>query len=610
MRGNIQQIFEIIRKINYILNKRQKRMGLVVLFMIIINACLELIGVTAILPFIQAITAPDLLSQNKLIKVFIALFELKDLNEILVLLGVMLIILYLLKNLFMIFSHYIQADYAAKVEKELSLKMLYSYLSRPYTFFLDVNSAEILRGCGDDINSVYEMISAFLDILTECFSVFMIGLFIICTDPFIAFGVLSLMALVFIGMALLFKPKIKRAGKDYFWASTKRNKAIYQSIMGIKDIFVMQRRQLFINEYEKASEMARKARCISTTLNNSPNRIVEGICVGGIIGIICIRLVLNDANVNEFIPKLGVFAMAAFKIFPSIGKLVSRTNGIIYYMPGLENVYDNMLEAELYDAQQRKYKEKKVTSKSTQNQKVNFINQLVIKNVLWQYHKAKNPVLVNVNMSFRKGESVALIGTSGAGKTTLADIILGLLRPQVGAVEMDGTDIYTIPETWAHIVGYVPQSVFLIDDTVRNNISFGLPTEQVSDKEIWDALERAQLASFIRTLPDKLDTIVGERGVKISGGQRQRIAIARALYNKPEILVLDEATAALDNETEAAVMESIDALQGQITLIIVAHRLSTIQNCDKIYEIRDGIAVERVKEEVLGNILISNYEND
>ena len=199
-----------------------------------------------------------------------------------------------------------------------------------------------------------------------------------------------------------------------------------------------------------------------------------------------------------------------------------------------------------------------------------------------------------------KGESIAFIGASGAGKTTLSDIILGLLQPAKGTVEMDGIDVYTIPMQWAHIVGYVPQAIFLMDDTVRNNIAFGLPVDKIEDTYIWDALEKAQLKDFIEKLPYGLDTIVGERGVKFSGGQRQRIAIARALYNKPEILVLDEATAALDNETETAVMESIDALQGQITMIIVAHRLTTIRNCDRIYEIKDGMAVERSKEEVFG----------
>ena len=232
---------------------------------------------------------------------------------------------------------------------------------------------------------------------------------------------------------------------------------------------------------------------------------------------------------------------------------------------------------------------------------IEFKEKLVIQNVGWKYKNQKKSVLSNVCMEIRKGESIAFIGSSGSGKTTLSDIILGLLHPRQGAILMDDNiDVYSILDEWGHIVGYVPQSVFLLDDTVRNNILFGLPKEQVNDALIWESLEQAQIKEFIESLPEGLDTIVGERGIKFSGGQKQRIALARALYNKPEILVLDEATAALDGETEKAVMDSISALQGKITMIIVAHRLTTIRDCDKIYRIENGIATEVRKEEIFG----------
>ena len=229
---------------------------------------------------------------------------------------------------------------------------------------------------------------------------------------------------------------------------------------------------------------------------------------------------------------------------------------------------------------------------------IEFQEVVSVENIVWQYEGQTKPVLTDVSLCIHKGESVALIGASGSGKTTLSDILLGLLAPEKGSIYMDGIDIYTIPKIWARIVGYVPQSVFLIDDTIRNNVAFGL--RDVDDSDIWKALEQAQLKAFVETLPAGLDTIVGDRGIKFSGGQRQRVAIARALFNKPEILILDEATAALDNETEKAVMESIDALQGQITMVIVAHRLTTIRNCDSIYEVKEGKAIRRDKSEVFG----------
>ena len=229
---------------------------------------------------------------------------------------------------------------------------------------------------------------------------------------------------------------------------------------------------------------------------------------------------------------------------------------------------------------------------------VRFMESLRIDKVCWTYPKSDKQVLKDLSITIKKGESVGLIGPSGAGKTTLSDIILGLFKPQSGSVFMDGIDIYTIPGEWSSIIGYVPQSVYLTDDTIKNNIGFGTDENEIDDERVWHALEQAQLKDYVMSLPDKLETFVGERGIRFSGGQRQRIAIARALYYNPDILVLDEATSALDNETEKAIMESIDSLQRHKTLIIVAHRLTTLRNCDKIYEIKDGIAKEVNKKEV------------
>lgn len=601
MKERFLQIFELLKKLNYILNKKQKKKALFMLVIILTLSGLELIGVSFVLPFIQAVIAPDVLMKNHIIQSIMEWFNIKSENGLLILVGVTLIAFYLIKNAYMILAYYVRANYSTRIQKELSLKMLNSYMKRPYTFFLDTNTAEVIRGCSVDVSGVYNIVFHLFTIASEGLSIFLIGMFIFITDPFIALGVIVIMLLVLLGIVTVLKPLLKRLGKDILVASTKQSKAIYQSIAGIKEILVLKRMHLFEKEYEKASDLVRKIQCTYTTLQSVPDRLAEGICVGGIIGIVVIRLSYIGPDNMDYIPKLGVFAMAAFRVFPSVGKLAAAINGIVYNLPGLNNVYHNMLEVVSYEKEQKRYIELhgEHSLNTSYNRKLEFKNEIQIKGVSWQYNKAKKPVLTNVCMSIHKGEAVGLIGASGAGKTTLADVILGLLHPQYGVVNMDGIDIYTIPDEWAQIVGYVPQAVFLIDDTVRNNISFGLPNEEVRDEDIWEALERAQLAPFIRTLPEGLETVVGERGVKFSGGQRQRIAIARALYHKPEILILDEATAALDNETETAVMESIDALQGQVTMIIVAHRLTTIRNCDKIYEIKEGIAVERTKEEVL-----------
>lgn len=599
MKNNIKTIIDIIKELIFVLNKKQKRYVVVVMVIIVISSFFELLGVTAVLPFVQAVLAPEQIFSSSLAKPFIEFFRITTPQGLMLLCGVGIIGLYLFKNAYMLFSYFIQFDFATKVQKELSIKMLKSYMSRPYEYFLNVNSSEILRGCSTDTTNVYSILSYLFTIIAEVLAIFLIGCFIIVTEPWTALGILLLMGAVMLGMVMLFKPMAKRAGKEDRAASALKSKAIYQTVAGIKEIYVMQRKKLFVKEYEKASDIARKAQRTNSLITNAPDRIIEGICVSGLVGIICIRLLMNN-NMVDFVPKLAAFAMAAFKVLPSIGKITSRINGLVYCRPSLANVYDIMKEADEYERHYRRYAEEHGEVKESDD--LQFANKLTIQNVVWQYENQKAPVLTDTNLEIKKGQSIALIGASGAGKTTLADTILGLLHPQEGTVLMDGIDVYAMPKTWARIVGYVPQSVFLIDDTVRNNIAFGLPNDMIRDELIWDALERAQLKGFVAGLPSGLDTIVGERGVKFSGGQRQRIAIARALYNRPEILILDEATAALDNETETAVMESIDALQGQITMIIVAHRLTTIRNCDKIYEIRDGKAVEREKAEVLSGI--------
>lgn len=599
MTSNLRTMIQMLKQLNYILDKSQKKSALWLLSVIILSAGFELLGVTAILPFVEATVSPNKMLQNKYVMKIAPVFGIDNANMLLIFMGIGLILVYLVKNAFMLYANFVQYDFATRIQKEISVKMLHSYMSRPYTFFLSTNTSEILRGCSSDTVCVYSIIDFLSTILTQILMMFLIGIFLIYTDPIIAISVLSLMLIILLCMVLFFKPTIKKAGQRNIELLTINNKILVQITNGIKEIFVMQRKKLFLDAYDEASEQFRKMQRTYNVLSSSPDKIVEGVCISGIIGIVCIRLVNDSGNMIDFIPKLAAFAMAAFKILPSIGKIANRMTGIIYNRPGLVNVYQNMIEAERYTEQMRQY----VANKQMDAEHpidLGFQKQLSINHVFWQYENQMGSVLADLQLTIHKGESVAFVGASGAGKTTLSDVILGLLQPVKGSVEMDGIDVYTIPMQWAHIVGYVPQAIFLMDDTVRNNVAFGLPVDTIEDKHIWDALEKARLKEFVEKLPYGLDTIVGERGVKFSGGQRQRIAIARALYNRPEILVLDEATAALDNETETAVMESIDALQGQITMIIVAHRLTTLRNCDRIYEIKDGMAVERSKEEVLG----------
>lgn len=595
MKKNFVAFKSIYVQLSYVLDKGQKRGAAVVLLCMVMSSGMELLGVSAIYPFLQMILDEDAIQGKWYINWISNLFPNIMMKSLLIIMGVAIMLIYISKNLFLMLSAYVQNVYAAKMQKENTIKVLDAYLRRPYEFFMNTNSSIILRGIGTDVSGVYQILLYCFTILAEMLNVILLGVFLFITDSFMTVSAMILACICFLTILFGFKGRMKRAGEEMRQASALKTQYGYQSVNGIKEITVLDRRKNFVDKFRRAAEAEARISATNGFINACPDRILEGVCIAGFMGIVCLEI-LAGKDINSFIPVLGTFAIGAFRILPSISKISSRLNAMVFYRPCLQSTYDNLREINGYDENNAVIVPKE---KGLPIDNVLFRDNVEIKNISWKYLNTKENVLQDLSLTIHKGESVAFIGSSGTGKTTLADVIMGLLKPQSGTVEMDGVDIFSMPHQWARIIGYVPQSVYLIDDTVRSNVAFGLEEDEISDDKVWTALEEAQLKEFVASLPYGLNTIVGERGVKFSGGQRQRIAIARALYEDPDILVLDEATAALDTETENAVMESIDALQGSKTLIIVAHRLTTIRNCDKIYEIKDGIAVERSKAEIL-----------
>lgn len=589
----------LLVQLRYILDRKHRK-KLPRLFVLVFFASIfELLGVTAILPFVYALLDPDAILNNKYAKPIFDALGVSDTRGLLVALGVGIVILYVVKNAFLLFAYWYQYYFNSRVKKELSIKLLHSFLSRPYQFFLDTTTGEISRACNADITAVYTSIQALFGLVLSLFTTAMIGAYMVIADPVIAIGTLSVAGITVAILTNILKPTMKKLADKSMEASVRLHDAFHQTVYGIKELYVLGRQDLFLDEYDLASDDIRKVTVKQNTVSLIPNRLVESLFIAGFMGIVLFRIGLGG-NLDAFVPTIASFAVGAFKVLPYISGITNKLNALVYNKPFINNAYHNLKSAEENRLKMEKYalEHESIETDGKAIDTISFSEKVEVKNVYWQYTKGNVPVLTDVNICLNRGESIAFIGSSGAGKTTLADIILGLLQPQKGSVYMDGMDVYAMPKTWASIVGYVPQSVYLLARSIRDNVSFGM--KNFSDEEIWDALDKAQLGDFIRSLPEGLDTYVGERGVKLSGGQRQRIAIARALANKPEILVLDEATSALDNETETAIMESIDSLQGQITMIIVAHRLTTIKNCDRIYRIGDGVATEVSHEEVFG----------
>lgn len=597
MNNSVLALKSVYAKLNYILTNEQKRKAIWVFITMIISAILELLSVTVILPFLTLITDADKVFEKWYFAWLMRINPDITIKFLVVFMCIIFIFVYLGKNVFMVYAAYVQSAYAAGFRRENSTKMLKLFLEHPYEFFVNTNSSTILRSINGDIDAVYQILLDIFNIITQMFTVIFVGGYLLLNNWKVALCTALLMLFCFLAVTLGFKNKLNFYGIEARNASINKGKASRHAVAGIKEISVMDRRDLFVEKYSQQATIEEETYKLYNFLAACPPRIIEAVCMSGFMLIICFAIMI-DLEFVSFIPLLGAFAMGALKIMPAVAGISARINSIVYNIPSMNCCYNNMKEGEEIILQKKNNDLIAQGEEYLQAKKEHFNNKLEIKNVCWKYMKAKGDVLNNISLTIHKGESIGLIGPSGAGKTTLADIIMGLFEPQSGEVLVDGKNIFAITHSWAQMIGYVPQTVYLIDDTLRNNIAFGIPESQINDILIWKALEQAHLSEYVHSLPKGLDTVVGERGVKFSGGQKQRVAIARALYNDPDILVFDEATSALDKDTETAVMESINALHNVKTLIIVAHRLTTISNCDIVYEINNGGAVVRTKEEL------------
>lgn len=593
------KIKDAFHKLNYILTKEQKKYTILVFFMSVVSAMLEMLGVSILMPLLQAFLQPDTLAQQKSVAPFIPIFHLDSTEKIVMFICAMITGVYLCKNAFNILYTWVSSKYSCKIVRELSVRVLSAYMAQGYIFFVENNSARLLRGLGTDVNSVYTIISQLFNLFNKALTILCITVFIINLTPSLALFLLCLIAFCFALTQAIFRKPMQKYGRVAREYQFKFNLASLEAIQGSKEVLVTNRQNYFITQFRKCMEGSNRATVRISIGSSAPAYIIEAVCITGLMGAVAIQMV-NSENSFALLSQLAVLAIAAFRILPSLGGILSSINTLVYHAPALSAAYDTLQMVKNLEGDKKTC----LTADKGEGQKRRkFEKELVLSHISFAYAGRNEQVIDDLDMKIEKGTSVAFIGTSGAGKTTLSDIILDLLTPQSGEILMDGVNIKEIGGQWHQIIGYVPQAVYMTDSSIRRNIAFGIAEEEIDDGKVWKALEMAQLKTFVEGLPLKLDTMVGEWGIQFSGGQRQRIAIARALYGEPDILVLDEATAALDTETETAVMESIEALQGYKTMIIVAHRLTTIRNCDAIYEIKDGKAHRKQKADIFPDMV-------
>ena len=579
------------KKLSYIFSKRDKYKIALLLCIMVAGSFLELLGVAVFQPFVNIIMMPDSIQENPYLARIYQMFGCSTTESFLTVVALGIIVIYVVKNVYLWVEQDLILKFTYGVQQKLSTRLLTTYLAEPYTFHLNKNIAELQRSMQEDTTMFTQVLMHTLQLIAEVVVCVVLGVYLFSVSNSITVVIVGLLILCVILFTKLTKRFTEELGKQGQIYKGKLYQWVNQSLGGVKEVKVLNREEFFTSSYKKYYRLYITGVRINRLLSITPKYMVEAVCMTGLLIAIIIKLNFGHGELENFIPQLATFAVAAFRLLPSVGRINEHVNNILYAVPSVDLIYGDLKGIE--DYQEEKGEE--------EGREWNFERAISAKHVTYAYPNTDTNVLEDANCVIPKGKTVAFIGSSGAGKTTMADIILGLLAPQRGKILVDDIDVFKNLTMWHHQIGYIPQVIYLSDDTIRNNIAFGIHEDQIDEEAVRTALKKAQLAEFVDTLPDGLDTIVGDRGVRLSGGQRQRIGIARALYHDPEILVLDEATSALDNETETAVMEAIESLQGSKTMIIIAHRLTTIQNADIIYEVGDGKVTERSKEYVFGD---------
>lgn len=576
---------QVVKELSYIFEKKNKVKLLFLFILILGSAFLELVGVSAIMPLVNIIVDSTSIYNNQVYYAIYSYFGMNNEKQFVMLMTISLIFVYIIKNMYIVIMYYFQFGFTYNYQRSLAVRLTNCYMKQPYVFHLSKNVAELQRNVIDDVTMFFQAVLGIIQFITEILVSLLLVAYLLYIDKSITLAIMIFLLFFAIAYLKLFKNKSVKWGEENRYTNVIRNKWIRQSFEGIKEIKIVNREQFFIDKVDKYYKAFANATKKQQLISNIPRPLFEAACVTAFLSVITLKIA-KGVNLNYFLPVISAFAIAAFRLLPSFGRITAAVNSIAFNYPAVNALYNDLVEADKLN-----YKDEHIES----DVELSFSHEILVNNLTFKYPSSEKTILDNVSLCIPKNKSVAIIGASGSGKTTLVDVILGILQPISGSVMTDGIDIYSNINKWHEYIGYIPQMIYLMDDTIRNNVLFGFTDDIDNEEKVWEALEEAQLKSFVEGLEDGLDTVIGERGVRLSGGQRQRIGIARALYNDPKILVLDEATSALDNETENAVMEAIDGLHGRKTMIVIAHRLSTIKNCDFVYRVEDGKVIENGK---------------
>lgn len=586
-----------LAKFLYVIPAKKSELFLIVLLFLFISV-LDALGIGLIGPFMSLAVNVNLITSDPWLSGFYSSSNLKSPSQFVALLGLVIIVVFYFKSFlyYQIQNYVLRFCYAQQVK--LRIRLLNTYLSLPYTFHLKTNSAHVIQNVSGETASFTNAIAIpLLNSIANTFVVFVLLLLLSLTDLLATTSILGLLVIAIIPFHS-FRHQVARWGKEGTEASTDMIQVIRHAMGGLKETRVIGCEDYFIEQLSAQTNKYANAASRFHVFQQLPRLVVEVLLITFLIGFVSLSLVLVERSEN-LISVLGVFAISSVRLIPAASQLINSMGVLRNSQPTLDRLYLDLKELEKPDVEAsiRNSNGWKINSASRnvynssaplKPKSAIFKDKIVLDQISYCYPSAAADSLINISLNISKGESIALIGKSGAGKTTLADVILGLLIPQSGDIYVDNVSIYKDMRSWQNLIGYIPQSIFLIDDTIERNIAFGVPDHEIDQKRLNEAIRLAQLSDLIAQLPEGTQTVIGENGVRLSGGQRQRIGIARALYHEREILVLDEATSALDNETESLISQSIQNLSGTKTIIIIAHRLSTVEHCDRVYSMGAG----------------------
>ena len=562
-----------------ILSPRERRKMAVLAVVILVMGVLELVGVVSILPFIQLVADPGIVERNATLSALVEPLNLAGERQLLILVGGVVIALLLLTNAFSVFKTWLQFHYSWGIANHVSVRLLHAYLTRPYAYFLNRNTSEFTAYIiGEATLLITGVLVPLIELVSRVFVSLVIFGLLLYVEPVIALSMFGTLGLAYGLIYLTQRGYLRRVGRKRMVLSIGRYNALKEMFAGIKTVQVFGRQRFFADRYAAASTEFCGIQPKYNLLTTYPRYLLEVISFGTIIGI-TIYLYLKEGDISGVVPTLSLYAVAGYRLLPALQNAFAALGKFTHNRPIIDKIHDGLFGA---------YGEQPLPPH--QLQPLPLRNPLALNNVSFTYAEADQPILSGVDLTIRRGETVAFVGSTGSGKTTTVDLLVGLLRPTRGTVTIDGAPL--TPDNladWRASVAYVPQEVFLFDDTIARNISLREELSPADQERLREAARLADILDFItEELPAGLDTTVGERGVRLSGGQRQRLGLARAFFHQPSVLVLDEATSALDNITERGIIESLAALPETMTVILIAHRLSTVRHADRIFLMEAG----------------------